>query len=227
MATLKDVTNKAAPGVLTDILHKLKFGDILRSMRTVVFAQVPNAAPTDMIAAVHTVQLPLDGKARKISRAWARAGTVTGNLVVDAAPMGAATATGHVNVTESGDVSLAAADAITSIDVEYEPLKADILSFTGPVVAATGVMALPAAFVAQGFQALISANALTGTTTGVAAVIASGAVPGTTRQANMDVLKKQVQFRIADAVTSATVVLAQVPAVDVPALLQADSAGYL
>lgn len=227
MATLKEVLNKAAPGVLADILKKLRIGDIFRSLRTQLFAQVPTAAPTDMIAAVQTLQLPTDGKALRVIRAFVRAGTTTGNLVPDAPPMAAATATGHVNVSESGDITFAAADAPTSVDVYYETMKGELYTATLPVVSGTGVCALPAAVVAQGIQTILAANAVTGTTTGVAAVIAPGAVPGTTHQVNLDLTKKQVQFRIADVVTSCTISLLLVPATDVAALLQGDAGGYL
>jgi hypothetical protein len=227
MATLKDVLNSANPSTLGSALQAIRLGDLIRALPVNLFRVAANQTPTDMIAAVHSYKLPDDAKAGTLLRVVAITGTGTkGVLTIDTPPMSTATAAGHVNITESGDISFAAADVWTGVDVYYIPRKLDVVSFTGPVVAASGVMALPAAISAR-LIAMFEATALTGTTTGVCAVVAPSTVPTTTHQANIDLAKTQCQFRIADAVTSATVKLGLIPAVNLNAMLSADPGGLL
>ena len=220
MTTLKDVLNRADLNTLSYVLQTAKFGDVVRSLPVHIYRIAANQAPTDQITAVHSYKLPDDCKASFILRATAIAGSGTaGPLTVDASPMVTAPAAGHVNVTQSGDLAFAAADAWTSVDVLYVPLKLDVVSYTGPVVAASGIMTLPVVLQTTAV-AIYEATANIGTTTGPAAVIAQAtAVPTTTHQVNFNGAKSQVQFRIADAVTSATVKLGVIPGTNLNSLL--------
>lgn len=218
--TFKGILDAANPNTLADALRLLGFGAILRAMKTFLH-RVDPAVSAVQIAAVHSVALPDNAKAATILRATAIAGGGTkGELVVDL--YGATPAAGHCAVAPNGDLAFAAADTWSSVDVAYEPDKSDVLELQLPVVAGTGVMALPAAYSAR-LKQVLAATVDEGGVTGDATVIVPGAVPGTTKQVNVDLAKTQVQFRIADAVTKATVRLALIPVIDVNALLGAQS----
>jgi hypothetical protein len=181
------------------------------------------------------VQLPDDAKASYLLRAIAFAGTsaTLGELTIDAPATAlafayAGPAAGHVAVMPSGDIAANATDAWTSIDVIYVPEKQDVAEYTITVVAGTGVGVLPALVTTTptgsypvGVVMLMEAEILAGATTGKCAVIGpSGSVPTTTKQANLNFAKTQVQFRIADSVTSARVKLGIVSAVNQNAFLE-------
>lgn len=224
--SLKDSLNKANLNELADILQKIAFGTILRTGKVRLYRQAANQAPTDMIAAVHTLSLPDDAKGSRIISAYARAGGGTaGRLVVDTAPMSAATAAGHVNVSESGDVTFAAADAWTDVDVEYEGFKVDVFSQQFPVVA--NVISLPAKWTDLGLVVLMSATLDTGTVTGTGIIVAPGGAPGTTKNVNTSLDRKTVQFRVADAVTKATLKVGIVPVIDLEALLKGSASPFV
>lgn len=226
MATLKDKLNDANLNQLADMFRALRFGDILRALPVKRYKAVPNNAPADMIAAVDTLQLPDDAKAVRVLRAYARAGSGTlGELVVDAAPMTTATAAGHVNVTESGDVSFADADAWTFVDVEYMPEKLTVLEFTLPASAAD-TFTIPTA---PGIPVrLMAAESMVGGVTGKFAVIApSDSKPGATKQASFKLVKDKILTKASDAVTTLKFKVGYAPAVDADALLEASPSPYI
>lgn len=224
--SLKDSLNKANPNELADIFQKLVFGTHLRTQKVRLYRQVANQAPTDMIAAVHTLSLPDDAKASRVISAYARAGSGTaGRLTADTAPMSSATAAGHVNVSESGDITFAAADAWTDVDVEYEPFKVDVFTQSFPVV--SNAIALPAKWTSLGLVVLMSASLDVGTVTGVGIVVAPGSAPATTKNVNTSLDRKTVQFRVADAVTAATLKVGIVPAVDFEALIKGSASPFV
>lgn len=228
MPTLREVLNQANPSMLASILQSLQFGDVLRAQPVSLRRAAPNAAPTDMIAAVHSIKLPDHAKAAAILNATAIAGGgAPGQLVIATPFMTAATAATNINISESGDLTFAAADAWTSVDVLYVPAKFEVRTVQLPVVAATGIMALPASITSQGVVTILDATANTAGVPGVKAVTAPGVVPVAAGTVNLDLAKTQVQFVIADAVTLATVKLGLVPSVNVNALLEADAGAYL
>ena len=219
---LKGRLNEALPGMLSSQLKSIAFGNVLRAMNVPLWRKVPAASPYNL-ATVQAVALPDDAKASAVIRAYARAGGVTGELVVDPYLAGAAPATGHVAVSPSGDVVVLAADAITDLDVSYEPMKVDVVEMTLPVVPGTGVCALPAALTAAplGVYVLMEAEALTGVLVQKMRVLTPAAGAPATTNARLDVAKANVTFAIADAVTSARVTVGVVPGVDMDALLEA------
>lgn len=220
---LKDHLQQANPSDLPALLQKLGVGQLVSTVSRFIYRAAVNQAPVDQIASVHTIKLPDDAKCGTILLAYALAGTGTlGPLTIDAGPMTTATAAGHVNYSNSGDLTFASADAWTKVDITYMPRRLDVVTLTLPVVATTGVCAIPAAISGR-IVLLEEATAVSGTVTGACAVIAgSDAVPVTTKQANLNLAKTQVQFKIADAVTSATVKLGLVPLIDQHALLEQD-----
>lgn len=223
MATsLKAALNIAWPDTLADKFRKLAIGDILRALEAYLWRKAP-VATADHLATLAALVLPDDAKAVNIARATALVGTATaGELVVDL--YGTTPATGHVAVAPNGDIQFLLADAWTSVDVVYRPMKQDVVTVPITVVPGTGIGALPTTVLGRGVVSILGATQDAGTVTGTDIVIVpSNTVPATTKQVNLNLAKTQVQFRIADAVTAATVKLGLVPATDVDALLEADS----
>lgn len=221
--TIKQSINRADLNTLADELRKLGFGDMLRALPTTLRRKATAAAVGVHPVTEFALLLPADAKAVSVISAYAVAGAGTlGPLAVIAG----VPAAGQVAVAPNGDIVFAAADAWTSVDVVYQPAKADVFTFTGPVVPATGVMALPVPATALGVVSLQSATAISGTVTGAKEVVAEGAVPAATL-ANLDLAKSQAQFAIADAVTSATVVLSLVSAIDVDSILESTNTSFI
>jgi len=221
--TIKQSLNRADLNTIADELRRLGFGDILRALPTTLRRKATAAAVGVHPATEFAILLPSDAKAESVISAYAIAGAGTAGplAVVSGVP-----AAGQVAVAPNGDIVFAAADAWTSVDVVYLPVKADVFTFTGPVDPGTGVMALPVPATTPGVVALQSATAVSGTVTGSKEVVANGAVPAATL-ANMSLAKSQVQFAVADAVTSATVVLSLVSAIDVDALLESTNTSFI
>jgi len=179
-------------------------------------------------------QLPDDAKCNTILRATSIAGTGgLGSLIPDTQALndtnfatggsGPAT-TLHIGVSPSGDIVTKASDAWTSLDVVYIPEKCDVVEYPAlSVVAATGICALPVTATTQGVVLLMEAQALAGTVNGTNIIITPGAISTTTKQCNLNTAKTQVQFVVADAVTSARVKVGLVSAVNQNQLLEAAS----
>src|SRR5579862_4598887 len=166
-------------------------------------------------------QLPDDAKCAFILRATAMAGTTTPiELVVDAgaanvtsfATGGTGPATTHIGVSPSGDIVTNSTDAWTSVDVYYVPEFVDVVELNPAPTPVAGVVTLPnlcnlpGTVVANSTPAtvlLMEAEILTGTVTGKCAVLPfSNSAPGATLQANLNLAKTQVLFKVSDAPTS-------------------------
>jgi len=229
MPTIKDVLNQANPSVIASQLRVCKVGDIFRALPVYAKGLSMTVAPTDMIATVGSFQLPNDAKAEVILRAYGRTNTGSvsnGPLTIAAGRMTSAPSTLNVQVTESGDIAGLASDAWTAVDILYIPRKfSSVITLTLPVVAGTGVCALPPAVTSAGMDSLLSATVTVGSVTGPAFVIANGTAPTNTHNVNMDLSKTQVQFRVADAVTAATLTIGLMhpAAEDLNLLLEATS----
>ena len=223
MPTLKEAFNNANPNTLPTLLSRAKLGNLLRTFNVQLVKAVPAAAPLSLaqpqLATLHKVILPDDAHASSIRQAWSRAGTVTGRLVPQAPD--ATPTTGQIGVAPNGDITVLAADAITSLDVEYEPLKYDMFLYEGPVVAHD--LALPAAHVARGVLMLIAADGTLGAQTGRKIVVAAGARTTTDTHVNMDVTKTLVQFDATDAITYAKVIYAVAPEYNLHVALSAET----
>lgn len=179
-------------------------------------------------------QLPDDAKASVILRATAIAGTSAslGTLTINAqsandtqfATAGGGPTAGLIGISPTGDIVANATDAWTSLDVVYIPEKCDVVEYPAlSVVAATGICALPVTATTQGVVLLMEAQALAGTVNGTNIIITPGAISTTTKQCNLNTAKTQVQFVVADAVTSARVKVGLVSAVNQNQLLEAAS----
>lgn len=164
-------------------------------------------------------QLPDDAKASVILRATAMTGAGTlGELTVNTPAQnvtafgtaGTGPIAGNIGLSPSGDIVTNTADAWTSLDVWYLPEQVDVFELVlvpvAGVVTLPNLCNLPGTFVANTVPAavlLMEAEILTGTATGKVALLSpSNAVTATTLQANLNLAKTQVLFRVADAPTS-------------------------
>jgi len=200
--TGKIAFNRAHPNTLPDHFRDIELGSFLRGQVPQDLRRQTPSASLYQLGTLESIGLAGDGKAASIVRATVVAGGVTGELT----PVlyGVTPATGEIAVAPNGDIVVLAADAITSVDVLYLPDRGDSFEATLPVDPATGVCAMPANIVARGLILLTEAEVLVGGSTGKKIILVPGASPAAGR-ANLDVAKTQVQFAIADAVTSARV----------------------
>lgn len=222
--SLKTVFDTALLSTIADAAALAKLGSILRALPTFLRNKnmVTAAVSPYQLATVQTISLPDDAKATSIVRAYARTATAgAGPLTVAAA--GATPTTGQIAVAPNGDIVTLAADAITNLDVTYQPDKYDLFEVTLPVVAATGLLTIPPALVTKGVVLLLEGEALVGTSIGKKIVVVPGAGATAAGQVKFDVAKGVVMFNIADAITSARVKLAVTCAVDIDALLEGAS----
>lgn len=211
--SVKDSINKGDPNNFADLMRRISIGDVLLGQAIQTRRQVDmtaaaqanegyNVATLSAIA-MKTGQLP---PAASILRATVRAGGVTGELAPQA--FGATPATTQIAVAPNGAIVTLTADAITNLDIVYVPERGLVVDYTGPVVAATAVMALPASIIGNGIVLLLEAEVLTGSVTGKKIVLVPGAVAPATLSARLSVAKIAVNFNLAtDVPTRARVKL--------------------
>lgn len=215
--SLKAALNKSDPNAHADILRILKFGNILAALPTQLHGKVPAAAAGLQLATLAVFKLPEEAKAGVLHRVYAyTAGTGAELTIVG---YGVTPATGQAAIAPNGDIVTLAADAYTKLDIFYTPDKSDIVELSAAV--ATNALAIPAAYAGR-VKHLVEATATVGGATGVKIALVPGAAPAA-GQSRLDVLKANVLFAGADAVTYATVKLALAPAVDAQATLLATS----
>lgn len=216
--SLKEVLNTANPSNLSPALQTIGLGDFVAAQKKYLYRKVP-VTNSYNLSTVQCIALPDDLKCASILRAYARAGTAgTGEMTIAANQ--ATPTTGQIASTPNGDIACLGTDAITDLDVFYEPHRLDVVELTLPVVSGTGVCAIPAAYTTspKGIVLLLEAESLAGTLVSKMIVLANGSAPATGR-VNMNVAKSQVQFAVADAVTLARVKIGVVPAIQEVTLL--------
>jgi hypothetical protein len=217
-----DSLNRANPATLADHFRTIKLGqtlsqDVKQTLR--VDADAGGNQAEDLVT-LDSIVPP--SPATVVLRAFARVGGVTGELAV----VGRHTtpASGQIAVAPSGNVVVLAADAITSLVVEYISERGDVVTTADlPVVA--DVLTLPAAITGHGLT-LMSAVALTATATGRKVSLTPGGAPAA-GQAAMDVAGATVTFAAADVVTLARCVLLVDPAANLTTLLNSDSPAFI
>lgn len=195
MTTLQAVLNRANPNTDASAAQLVRLGDALaaaaRTRRLTVDANVAT--------------LPNEAKAAQVLYAFAAAGTATGVLTpVDAFTTPAA---GQIAVDANGNLEMAAADAITLLDVTYISVEGQVFTETVEVVANSGTL-LSSKASAQ----LLAVNRDVGTATGPATIAARGSAPGAGSAALADD-GLSVAFNAADAVTRATITYIAIPGV--------------
>jgi len=217
--SLKSTLDNANPNTLPDKFRTIKVGSVLRAGTTFLRKKTP-VASSYSLATLLALVLPDDAKAHNIHRAYARTATAgQGELAVVA--YGTTPATGQIAVGPNGDIVTLAADAITSVDVVYQPEKQDIQETT--LAVAANVLTLPSQFTGQGVINLLEVEATIGTSVGKKIVLVPGAGAPAAGQARLNLDKSTVTFAAADAVTQARVKFSTVPTTDVDALLTGDS----
>lgn len=210
---IKDSLNDANPNVLPDILRRISIGDLIlgqmnqfrRSLDMTAAAQANDGYNVATLSPIvmRSSNVP---PAASIIRATVRAGGVTGELAVQA--FGTTPATGQIAVAPNGSIVVLAADAITNLDVVYVPERGLVVDYTGPVVSATGVMALPASIIGNGVVLLLEAEVLAGAVVGKKIVLVPGGTGPATLNARLAVAKTSVNFNQAtDTPTRARVKL--------------------
>lgn len=214
--SLQDVLNQANPNTLPDGFRLTRIGDALRSIPTSLYNQVPALAPGEQPATLQVVKLPNGGKATDIVFAYARGATAPGPLTVAAYPPAA----GEIAVAPNGDICVLTADAITNLDFQYIPAKAEEWELEAPVAA--NVLTIPAVLVARGVLLAVEVEATVATSGGFKRVMPPATVVAAGQCALNDA-KDEIAFFAADAVTSARVILLLAPTVDISAQLSADS----
>jgi hypothetical protein len=220
--SLKAALSRANPNTLADMLRQVDIGMILAAGIPVYRRRFNfNTAAVSAYQQSTLQCMPLgDSPASNIHRATVIAGGVTGELTIDA--YGTTPGTGHIAVAPNGDIVALGADAITSVDVTYLPEKLKVVEFPSlTVVAATGVCLLPSSVTGPGVVLLLEAESLVGTIVGKKRILVPGAVNPGSPSARLSVDKTQVNFTVADAITSARVKVAIVPPVDTFALFAA------
>lgn len=226
MTTTKDSINGANPNTLPDLMRSARLGDVLRAQTVQVRRkQNPDTAgvsPYDL-ATLDVIQLPDDGKATDILRAYARAGTAAAGGLTRVAP-NVTPMTTEIAVTPAGNIALLAADAYTDVDIEYYGARGESFSIDVSAVVAN-VLTIPATLATRGVVLLMEAEALTGTATGKKIVLAPGAGAPAAGQARLNLAKSTVTFAAADAVATARVklLLVETSGRDLDSVLRSDA----
>ena len=217
--------NRAQPGSLPSMFASIALGTQLRQgLHVALRAQVPALDPNGA-ASNTSIVLPDDAKAANISTAYARAGTGTLGQLTVVAP-GTAPNAGQVSVSADGNILFYAADAWTSVDVEYRPEIQDTVEATLPC--ASGVVTLPAGLLnpsgaTAGYAVTLMEAQRADTSTAQLVVTKPAATNSTTGTACLDFAKAHVLLDSADDATSVRVKLGIKSAVDLNALLEATS----
>jgi hypothetical protein len=216
----------AQPNTLPDAFRQLHLGRFMAQGAQALRKTAPAANATlvrPQLATLSSFQLPDFAKACIVRRAYVRAGGVTGELTPVA--YGATPATTQIAVAPNGDIVTLEADAITNMDVEFEPLaNCQAIQLSNfPVL--TSDLTLPSSITALGVIYLVEANAITATATGKKIVLVPGAGVPAAGRASLNVARDKVRFQTTDAVTTATVTLIVGPSSgeDPLALLAADT----
>lgn len=221
--SLRVALNRVNPNTLADGLRLLGgLGNFVRQYaHHVLVGKIPAATSYDL-ATVQSIVPDNSAPAVAVLWAFATAGTVSGQLVPTTTAAGAAPTTGQVAVTPCGNIGFLATDAITAVDVLYAPLPGEVVELTG--VVASNAFAIPTAWKNRKVLLCLEAEALAGTSVGKKIVLIPSASAAAAGQARLDLLRQNVKFAPADAVTSCRVKLYVAPAVDIDATLQANSA---
>lgn len=218
--TVKEALNDATPGTLATILAYLKFGNVLRSGPTALRGKA-GAADASVAATAHSIGLAEDARAAQILRGYARVGTGTcGELTINA-PNDTPNANKEVAIAPNGDIILYATDAYTKVDIDYVPLKGEVVELD--LAVASNSMAIPSTYTTRGLLYLLKATVTAGDGTGVKIIESPSASAASTDCARFDLAKTHVKFDSADAATRATVRLLVASVLDVDAALEANS----
>lgn len=200
------VRQALANGNPNSIPALLKEGLIGQQLATITRTRFGVVASDKMV-------LPENAKAASIVAIYAT-GTFNGWLTPLAVGSNATPTTGQVSINGAGDITFAAADAITACTVIYVPYQGDLLIFEETIDVTTNFGTLLGS---RRAQVLISAISVTGTLTGALTPIKrSSSAPATGQAAIAGTAtndETKIAFAVADAVTRATVRYIALPGV--------------
>jgi hypothetical protein len=196
MTTLRQALTNSNPNSLGPNFQTLDAGQAMLAI-----ARTYRGAVTS-----NKIVLPEDGKAARILHCYGM-GTTSGFKTPLAVGSNTAPATTECSVNGQGDITFAAADAITTAYVVYVPYQGyQVYEDTVDVASNLGTL-----LGSRRAAVLLGATSLAGTLTGVFTPVNRGAAP-TTGLANISVADDgKIQFAAADAVTRATVRYLAVP----------------
>lgn len=214
MTTLRESLNQSTYD-LADKFRIVKLGTILAGLVAAMRGAAP-AASSYVNAAAEVPDAQVVPAAR-VTRAYVRAGGTPGALsVVTTVPPAA----GQISIAPNGSLLVLAADAITDLDVQYEPHIGDIFETTQPV--ASNTLAIPQFLLDKKVVLAMEVEVLEGTSVGKKIIMAPGTAPAA-GQAALNAALSTIAFNAADAVTSARVKLLVGSEADLQALLADDS----
>lgn len=220
---LTDSLNRANPNTLADQFRLIKLGQTIRQDIKVSLrgldADAAGSAAEDL-STLDSIVLPDDAKAGTIFRAFAKVGgSGTGEMTVVGRHV--TPTSGEIAIAPSGNIVLLAADAITSVDIEYLPERGDV-EVVVELDLDTSVLTLPTAF-SGNVMALLRADATAAGVTGRKNIFTQASGLPAAGQARLNVAGTTVSFGAADSVTRAVVTLLVNAAADLNALLEDDS----
>ena len=200
--TLKDDIDRANPNTLSDACRIIKLGQTLlqdtkQTIRRLNIHALGRTAWDGLT--LDCPAQPDDCKAARLLMVRTLAsGVAVQEYTLDANDTTPATL--HAAIQPTGNIALLAADAVTSVDIEYMPARGDVMEAVVPVVASFA--AIPAAMLARGVIYLCECEALAAALVGNKIVLTPAAGAPAATQCRLSLAKDTVQFAGADAVTS-------------------------
>jgi hypothetical protein len=193
--TKRTALNRANPNTIADQLRNLELGAVLGAILPQQLVKQDFVADgTINLTNYLDLVLPDNAKAISVIHNYVRAGA-TGKFGVSyTSDTDDAPATTTYWVTKAGDIRTLASDAVTDMDILYQPLRGDVYELVLPI--ATGIVTIPTELVTRGVLLLEEAEILAGTTLGGKTVIAEAAttsLPATTK-ACLDLAHAYVLF---------------------------------
>ncbi len=193
--TKRSALNRANPNTLADQLRNLELGALLGAvMPQQLIKQDIVTGGTIKLASYLDLVLPDNAKAVSVIHNFVRAGA-TGKFGVSyTADTNDTPATTTYWVTKAGDIRFLTTDAVTDMDILYQPIRGDVYELVLPI--ASGIVTIPTELTARGVLLLEEAEILAGTTLGDKTVIdeaATTSLPATTK-ACLDLAHAYVLF---------------------------------
>lgn len=216
--TNRDFLNRVNPGSYQLGLKAIALGSLMAGQFVQTARQINTVGMTGMNCLATLNEYIGAASAGFIHRAYARAGAVTGELVVVA--YGTTPASGQIAVAPNGSIVTLLTNALTDLDVVFTPERGDVLEFVLPVLSNSLSLAG-----VTGASTLLSVTALAGVSLGSKVVLIPGAAPAA-GQTSLNVAKTAVAFAAADAVTRARVRLLVKSAADLTSFLTATDGIY-
>jgi hypothetical protein len=185
--TKRSALNRANPNTLADQLRTLELGAVLGAIlpQQLIKQNFVTKGKTKLASYLDLV-LPDNAKALSVIYNFVRAGASNKFGVSYTADTNDTPATTTYWVTKAGDIRILASDAVTDMDIIYQPIRGDVVETY--LAVASGLATIPTDLVTKGVLLLIEAELLTGFATvagdkTILAEVATTALPATTTAA--------------------------------------------